>query len=251
MAETGLETWGPDYPFPEGIVLPIDKPLGWTSTDVVRKVRTLMRKLGHRNIKVGHAGTLDPLATGVLLVCVGRATKRVDALQAEEKEYLATIEIGATTPSFDLEHPVDARYPWEHITRERIEAVLEGFVGEQEQEPPLYSAKKLEGRRAYEYAREGEEVRMRKASVTIYSACLEACGLPETPRAEVRIVCSKGTYIRSFARDFGRRLGSGAHLTALRRVRSGGFRVEECVDLATLQDRLLRPVSDGGTKEVG
>lgn len=234
-----LETLGPDYPFPEGIVLPIDKPLGWTSTDVVRKVRTWMRKLGHRKIKVGHAGTLDPLATGVLLVCVGRATKRVDELQAEEKEYRATIELGATTPSYDLEHPVDARYPWEHITRERLQEVLRGFVGEQEQEPPVYSAKKLEGRRAYEYAREGEEVRMRKALVTIYAVSLEACGLPTEPRAEVRIVCSKGTYIRSFARDLGRRLESGAHLAALRRLRSGGYRAEECLDIAALQERLL------------
>ncbi len=175
MTENLLESLGPEYPFPEGVVLPIDKPLGWTSTDVVRKVRTLMRRLGYRKIKVGHAGTLDPLATGVLLVCVGRATKRVDELQAEEKEYRAVIELGATTPSFDLEHPVDARYPWEHITREGVEAVLRGFVGEQEQEPPVYSAKKLEGRRAYEYAREGEEVRMRTARVTIYEARLEGC----------------------------------------------------------------------------
>lgn len=243
MEETILETLGPDYPFPEGIVLPIDKPLGWTSTDVVRKVRTVMRKLGHRKIKVGHAGTLDPLATGVLLVCVGRATKQVDQLQAEEKEYLATVELGATTPSYDLEHPIDAHYPWEHITREQIDETLRGFVGEQEQEPPVYSAKKLEGKRAYEYAREGEEVCMRKTSITIYSTQVESCGLPEVPRVEVRIACSKGTYIRSFARDFGRRLGSGGHLVALRRVRSGGFRAEECVSLEALQRKLLPDAS--------
>ncbi len=233
-----LETLGPDYPFEEGLVIPVDKPLGWTSTDVVRKVRTLMRKLGHRKIKVGHAGTLDPLATGVLLICVGRATKRVDELQAEEKEYLTTVELGATTPSYDLEHPVDARYPWEHITRERIEEVLQGFVGEQEQEPPVYSAKKLEGKRAYEYAREGEEVRMRTALVTIYSAHVESCELPEAPRVTVRIACSKGTYIRSFARDLGERLQSGGHLVALRRVRSGGYRAGDCVTLEALQAEL-------------
>lgn len=233
-----LETLGPDYPFEEGLVIPVDKPLGWTSTDVVRKVRTLMRKLGHRKIKVGHAGTLDPLATGVLLICVGRATKRVDELQAEEKEYLTTVELGATTPSYDLEHPVDARYPWEHITRERIEEVLQGFVGEQEQEPPVYSAKKLEGKRAYEYAREGEEVRMRAALITIYSAHVESCELPEAPRVTVRIACSKGTYIRSFARDLGERLQSGGHLVALQRVRSGGYRVEDCVTLEALQSEL-------------
>ncbi len=245
MTENLLESLGPEYPFPEGVVLPIDKPLGWTSTDVVRRVRTLMRRLGYRKIKVGHAGTLDPLATGVLLVCVGRATKRVDELQAEEKEYRAVIELGATTPSFDLEHPVDARYPWEHITREGVEAVLRGFVGEQEQEPPVYSAKKLEGRRAYEYAREGEEVRMRTARVTIYEAWLEGCRLPTAPEVEVRIACSKGTYIRSFARDLGRRLESGAHLTALRRLRSGGYRAEACLSLEELEAKLsatLAPV---------
>lgn len=239
MTSTLLDTLTPDYPFEEGVVLPIDKPLGWTSTDVVRKVRTLMRKLGHRKIKVGHAGTLDPLATGVLLVCVGRATKRVDELQAEEKEYLADIELGATTPSFDLEHPVDAHYPWEHITAPQIETALRSLEGEQEQEPPRYSAKKLEGRRAYEYAREGEEVEMRKARITIYSAHVESCSLPESPHVTVRIACSKGTYIRSFARDLGERLGSGAHLTALRRTRSGGYRVEACITLDELQHRLF------------
>lgn len=238
MTENLLETLGPDYPFEEGVVLPIDKPIGWTSTDVVRKVQVLMRRLGHRKIKVGHAGTLDPLATGVLLVCVGRATKRVNDLQAEEKEYRATIELGATTPSYDLEHPIDARYPWQHITRQGVEEALRGFVGEQEQEPPVYSAKKLEGRRAYEYAREGEEVRMRKALITIYEAQLEACGLPDEPKVEVRITCSKGTYIRSFARDLGRRLASGAHLVGLRRLRSGGFTVEQCLDLRFLETKL-------------
>lgn len=231
----------PDYPFEEGIVLPVDKPLGWTSADVVRKVRTLLRRLGHRKIKVGHAGTLDPLATGVLLICVGRATKQVDALQAEEKEYLADIELGATTPSYDLEHPIDARYPWEHITPSAIEDTLSGFVGEQEQEPPVFSAKKLEGRRAYEYAREGETVQLRHARITIYSARLETCALPTAPRISVRLACSKGTYIRSFARDLGRRLSSGAHLAGLRRTRSGGFRVEHCLSMETLQAKLSPP----------
>lgn len=237
----------PDYPFEEGLVLPVDKPLGWTSTDVVRKVRTLMRRLGHRKIKVGHAGTLDPLATGVLLICVGRATKQVDTLQAEEKEYLAEIELGATTPSYDLEHPIDNRYPWEHITRPEVERVLSGFTGEQEQEPPVYSAKKLEGRRAYEYAREGEEVNMRRAVINIYSTRLETCDLPASPRLTVRIACSKGTYIRSFARDLGLRLESGAHLTALRRTRSGGFRVENCLSLETLQTKLSPPAPTAET----
>lgn len=239
MANTLLDTLRPDYPFEEGLVLPIDKPLGWTSTDVVRKVRTLLRKLGHRKIKVGHAGTLDPLATGVLLVCVGRsATRRVDELQAEEKEYLTTVQLGATTPSYDLEHPIDQRYPWEHITCAQVEETLRSFVGEQEQEPPVYSAKRLDGKRAYEYAREGEEIVMRKAIVTIYSASLEACGFPDAAQVDVRIVCSKGTYIRSFARDLGERLSSGGHLVALRRVRSGGYRAEDCLSLEEIQQKL-------------
>lgn len=225
----------PDYPFEEGVVIPVDKPFGWTSTDVVRKIRTMMRKLGHRKIKVGHAGTLDPLATGVLLICIGRsATKRVDELQAEKKEYLAQIELGATTPSFDLEHPVDERYPWEHITLEMVETALRNLTGEQEQEPPVYSAKKLDGKRAYEYARSGKEVTMRKALVNIYLATLEHCDLPTV---EVRITCSKGTYIRSVARDLGLALESGGHLTALRRTRSGSYRCENCVSMSELQKK--------------
>ena len=250
MTDHLSEILRPDYPFEEGLVLPIDKPLGWTSTDVVRKVRTLMRLLGHRKIKVGHAGTLDPLATGVLLICVGRATKQVDTLQAEEKEYLAEIELGATTPSYDLEHPVDTRYPWEHITRAEVERILSGFIGEQEQEPPVYSAKKLEGRRAYEYAREGEEVNMRRAVINIYSTRLETCELPTSPRLTVRILCSKGTYIRAFARDLGRKLSSGAHLTGLRRTRSGGFQIEHCLSLETLQAKLSPPTPTVETNPV-
>lgn len=140
-------------PFAEGYVLPVDKPLGWTSSDVVRKVKVLLRRLGHRKIKIGHAGTLDPLATGVLLVCIGRATKRAEELQAEQKEYLAGLELGATTPSFDREHPVDRIYPFEHITRESVEEALRGMEGEQWQLPPVYSAKMIDGKRAYEYAR--------------------------------------------------------------------------------------------------
>lgn len=148
-------------PFAEGYVLPVDKPLGWTSSDVVRKVKVLLRRLGHRKIKIGHAGTLDPLATGVLLVCIGRATKRAEELQAERKEYLAGLELGATTPSFDREHPVDRTYPFEHITRESVEEALRGMEGEQWQLPPVYSAKMIDGKRAYEYARRGDEVQMR------------------------------------------------------------------------------------------
>lgn len=209
-----------DINFPEGYVINIDKPLGWTSTDVVRKIKFQLQKCGYRKIKVGHAGTLDPLASGVLLICVGRATKRVDELQAERKEYLTDIMLGATTPSYDLEHPVDQTYPWEHITRQMVDDALASMTGDVLQVPPVYSAKKIDGMRAYEYAREGTEVEMRKAAVTIYSIELVEFDLP---RLRLRISCSKGTYIRSIARDLGEKLGSGAHLTMLRRTRSGGF----------------------------
>lgn len=220
----------PDFPFPEGYVLPVDKPLGWTSSDVVRKMRVLLRRLGHRKIKVGHAGTLDPLATGVLIVCIGRATKRVDELQAEEKEYLTTVRLGATTPSYDLEHPVDQTYPYGHVTEKSILAALQEMEGEQLQEPPVYSAKMIEGRRAYEYAREGDEVRMRRALVNIYEIAPERIDLPDVT---LRVRCSKGTYIRSIARDLGEKLSCGGHLTALRRTRSGAFSEQ---DLYTIEE---------------
>ncbi len=201
----------------------VDKPLEWTSTDVVRKIKFLLRKLGHRTVKVGHAGTLDPLATGVLIVCIGKATKMVEKLQAETKEYVAEVTLGATTPSFDMEHPVDATYPWEHITREAVEQALEGLCGERLQTPPVYSAKKIEGQRAYEYAREGTEVEMRQSLINIYSIELLSCDLPAIT---IRVTCSKGTYIRSLAREIGQALGSGAYLSALRRTKSGGFTAE-------------------------
>ncbi len=209
--------------FEEGYIAVLDKPLEWTSADVVRKIKFALHKLGYRRIKVGHAGTLDPLATGVLLVCIGRATKMVDALQAEEKEYVAEVMLGATTPSYDLEHPVDKTYPWEHITREAVLEALEALSGERLQEPPLFSAKKIDGMRAYEIARAGEAVELRKALINIYEMELLEYALP---RIRIRIRCSKGTYIRSLAREIGEALHSGGHLTALRRTRSGGFTVE-------------------------
>lgn len=177
---------------------------------------------------MGHAGTLDPLATGVLLVCIGRATKQVDALQAEEKEYVADVMLGATTPSYDLEHPVDQTYPIDHITREGVEQALAALTGERLQTPPLYSAKKIEGTRAYELARAGEEVALRQALITIYELRLEEYDLP---RIRIRVRCSKGTYIRSLAREIGEELHSGAHLTSLRRTRSGGFTADEAWQL--------------------
>ena len=209
--------------YPGGVVLPIDKPYRWTSADVVRKVKFIAQKHFHkRNIKVGHAGTLDPLATGVLLVCLGKATKQAEALQAEQKEYIASIELGATTPCFDLEKEIDCRYPYEHITREMVEGILPKFIGEQDQIPPVFSAKLIDGTRAYEMARAGEEVVMKPARITIYD--LEIMEF-ELPKLVLRVKCSKGTYIRSLARDVGQALQSGGHLTGLIRTQSGGFEV--------------------------
>lgn len=223
--------------FEEGYIAVVDKPLQWTSADVVRKIKFTLRKLGYRKIKVGHAGTLDPLATGILVVCIGRATKLVDALQAEEKEYVADVMLGATTPSFDLEHPVDRTYPWEHIDREAVVEALRSLTGERLQTPPLYSAKKIDGTRAYELARAGEEVEMKRASVNIYELELVEYALP---RIRIRVRCSKGTYIRSLAQEIGEALRSGAHLTSLRRTRSGGFTLERAWQLDELLENLQR-----------
>lgn len=223
--------------FPEGYIAVIDKPLEWTSTDVVRKIKyALQHKLGYRKIKIGHAGTLDPLATGVLIICIGKATKMVNALQAEEKEYIAELELGATTPSFDMEHPIDCRYPTEHITREMIEQALRDLTGERLQAPPIYSAKKVEGVRAYEFARAGEEVELKKALINIYE--MEILEL-EMPRLKIRVRCSKGTYIRSLAQEIGQAVGSGAYLTSLRRTRSGGFTAENGWKLENFMEKLI------------
>ena len=227
--------------FEEGYIAVLDKPLRWTSTDVVRKVKFALRKLGYRKIKVGHAGTLDPLATGILLVCIGRATKMVDALQAEEKEYVADVMLGATTPSYDLEHPVDQTYPTEHITREKVLEALASLTGKRLQSPPVYSAKKIDGTRAYELARAGEQVEMRKALVNIYEMELLECDLPHL---RIRVRCSKGTYIRSLAHEIGQALESGAHLTALRRTRSGGFTLDKAGEL----DDFLKKLQETETK---
>ena len=222
--------------FKEGYIAIIDKPLEWTSTDVVRKIKyALQHRLGYKKIKIGHAGTLDPLATGVLIVCIGKATKMVNDLQAEEKEYIADIELGATTPSYDLEHPIDKRYPTEHITREMIEQALRDLTGERLQAPPIYSAKKVEGVRAYEFARAGEEVELKKALINIYE--MEILSL-EMPHLRIRVRCSKGTYIRSLAHEIGQALDSGAHLTGLRRTRSGGFTAENGWKLENFMEKL-------------
>ena len=221
--------------FVEGEILAFDKPYRWTSFDVVGKVRWLLcRKLGIKRLKVGHTGTLDPLATGVVVVCTGRKTKQIDSLQQHVKEYVATLQLGATTPSFDLEKPVDATWPTGHITRELINSVLPRFRGEIWQVPPVFSAVKVEGKRAYAYARKGEEVELQPKLLVIDE--LEVLDFePATMQLTLRIVCSKGTYIRALARDIGQALGSGAHLTALRRTRVGGIRVEDCLSFPAFE----------------
>lgn len=221
----------------EGEIFTVDKPLKWTSFEVVKKVRARLRKhLGVKSLRVGHAGTLDPLATGVLIICTGRATKRIEELQGGVKEYIAGIELGATTPSFDLETEVDATYPWQHVTRELIEQVLaERFTGTIEQVPPAFSACKIDGKPAYKLARKGQEVEIRPKTLVIDHIEVIDCDLP---RFTVRVTCSKGTYIRALARDIGQALDSGAHLYSLRRTRVGDVTVERCLDVPALLAKL-------------
>ena len=220
--------------FLSGEILCIDKPLGWTSFDAVKRVRgALTRRLGVRKLKVGHAGTLDPLATGVMIVCTGRSTKRIEELQAGVKEYIATIALGATTPSFDLETEIDATYPTDHITREEVEKVLRSFTGTIQQVPPAFSACKVDGKRAYKSARAGVEVELKPRTLVIDEIEL----LEYAPESiTVRVVCSKGTYIRALARDIGAALASGAHLTALRRTRVGDIGIADCVSVDRAAD---------------
>lgn len=220
-----------------GQVLAFDKPYGLTSFQLVARVRWLLtRAMNGKKLKVGHAGTLDPLATGVMVICTGRATKRIDSLQNGTKTYEATLKLGATTPSFDLEHPVDRTYPTCHITRPLIEKTLKHFVGEIMQVPPVYSAVKVEGKRAYELARKGrgEEVELKAKPLRIDSIELLSCDL-NLLEVRLRIVCSKGTYIRALARDIGTALGSGAHLTALRRTRVGEYSETDCFTLDSFE----------------
>lgn len=213
---------------PEGDVLLVDKPYRCTSFDVVGKVRQYIKRKYQQKVKVGHAGTLDPLASGLLIICVGRFTKQIDNYQAQEKEYTGTLRLGATTPSFDIEKPIDAEFPYEHITEEMVDEVRQRFLGDIEQVPPQFSAIRMGGRRAYEMAREGEEAPIQPRQISIPTFEITRFELPEL---DFRIVCSKGTYIRSIARDFGFELDSGAYLTALRRTRIGEFRVENAIQL--------------------
>ena len=215
----------------DGHIFYFDKPYQWTSFNLVAKVRRqLCLKLGIKKLKVGHAGTLDPLATGVMVVCAGRATKRINELQAHVKEYVATLQLGATTPSFDLEKPIDATFPTSHITREALEAVLRRFVGRIEQVPPSFSACKVDGHRAYDLARKGREVELQPTVLVISEIELISFDA-SSMQCTLRVVCSKGTYIRALARDIGEALHSGAHLTALRRTRVGDVRVEDCMQV--------------------
>lgn len=214
--------------FIEGEILYVNKPLNWTSFTLVRKLRNrICRNLNVKKLKVGHAGTLDPLATGVMIICTGKKTKLIETFQYQTKEYIATLEVGATTPSFDKETEVDAVFPTEHITRELVETKIQEFVGEIQQVPPTYSACKVDGKRAYEYAREGEEVELKPKLLVIDEIELLEYAMPIV---KIRVVCSKGTYIRALARDIGLALGSGAHLAALERTRVGDITLADCVD---------------------
>lgn len=213
--------------FQEGKVVLLDKPLTWSSFQAVNKVKWSLKKhLGLKKIKVGHAGTLDPLATGLLIVCTGKFTKRISELQGMAKEYTGTFYIGATTPSYDLETEVDETFPSGHVNETLIAATLQQFIGEIDQKPPVFSAIKKDGKRLYEHARKGEEVEIASRKTTIHEFEITRIALPEV---DFRVVCSKGTYIRSLAYDFGLALNSGAHLTALRRTKIGAFSVENAI----------------------
>lgn len=224
--------------FQEGEIIAVNKPYGMSSFGALARVRYLIsRRLGVKRVKIGHAGTLDPLATGVLIMCTGRATKLIEELQAHSKEYTATLQLGATTPSYDMEHPVDATYPTSHITRETIESVLSQFVGDVMQVPPSYSACKINGKRAYELKRKGKDVELTPKNIHIDS--IELTDFDEkTMQMRIRVNCGKGTYIRALARDIGRALGSGAYLTELCRTRVGDKTIDDCLKLDKVEQWL-------------
>jgi len=222
--------------FQEGEVLLFNKPLYWTSFDLVNKIRILLRSsLGLKKIKVGHAGTLDPLASGLMIICIGKATKKIDTFRDLDKEYVATFHLGKTTPSFDLETETDNSYPTGHITERLVRDVLKGFLGEQKQVPPMYSAKLIAGKRAYEFARQGIEKKLEP--VTVFFREIELISF-EIPEIKIRVVCSKGTYIRSFARDFGIALMSGSYLSTLERTAIGSYRVVDSYSLEKFSEYL-------------
>lgn len=223
--------------FKEGQVLLIDKPLNWTSFQIVNKIRwSIRKKFDLKKIKVGHAGTLDPLATGLLILCTGKFTKKIETYQGQIKEYTGTITLGGTTPSYDLESEIDQHFEYKHISETQIKEATLQFLGEIDQKPPIFSALKKDGKRLYEIARKGEtvEIPFRKVSIDTF----EITNI-ELPNVDFRVVCSKGTYIRSLAYDFGKALGSGAHLSALRRTKIGNFDVNDAVDPLLFVDELL------------
>lgn len=223
--------------FKAGQILLFDKPLEWTSFQLVNKVRWLIkRNFRIKKIKVGHAGTLDPLASGLLILCTGKSTKLIESLQGQEKEYTGTFTLGATTPSFDMETEVDRKFPIAHIASEDIHHATKAFSGDIQQQPPVFSALKKDGKRLYEYARNGEEVEIPKRTVNI--SAFEITKI-ELPKVHFRVACSKGTYIRSLAHDFGKELGSGAYLSSLRRTRIGDYRVEDALSIDSFENEYL------------
>lgn len=224
--------------FTKGEIIAIDKPYGMSSFGALARVRYLIsRRMGVKRVKTGHAGTLDPLATGVLILCTGRATKRIEELQGHSKEYTATLQLGATTASYDMEHEVNATFPTSHITLEAIENVLQQFVGDIQQVPPTYSACKINGQRSYSLKRKGQDVELKPKNIHIEAIALEDFD-STTMQMKIRVDCGKGTYIRALARDIGRALGSGAYLTQLRRTRVGQVRVEDCLDFDSIEQWL-------------
>ncbi|MBT3383035.1 MAG: tRNA pseudouridine(55) synthase TruB [Prolixibacteraceae bacterium] len=225
-----------DYDFLGGEVLLFDKNLDWTSFDLVQRVRnSLCRKMEIKKLKVGHAGTLDPLATGLMILCTGKATKQIESFQNEEKEYIATLKLGATTPSFDMETEEDSVFDYSHVTLEIFVEAAKKFVGEIDQVPPIFSAVKVKGKRAFEYARNGEELKLKSRKIEIKEIFVESFSLPII---KIKVVCSKGTYIRSLARDIGKELNCGAYLTDLRRTRIGKFDVEDAFNINFFLDNL-------------
>lgn len=230
--------------FIEGEVLYVAKPLHWTSFNLVNKIRWKLQKtLQLKKLKVGHAGTLDPLATGVMIICTGKSTKLIESFQYQTKEYVATLKLGETTPCFDCELPVDGTYPTEHITRELVENVIPRFKGEIWQTPPVYSAVKVDGKRAYDYARDGQNVDLNAKLLIIQEIEILNFNLPTL---RIRVVCSKGTYIRALARDIGEALGSGAHLIALERTRIGDVKLEDCWQIDDFVKFLDNPLTPKG-----
>lgn len=232
--------------YQEGTILLIDKNKEWTSFDVVNFIRSFLKKIYHlKKLKIGHAGTLDPLATGLLVLCTGKYTKSIENIQQQRKEYTGTIKLGETTPSFDRETEIDGRYPYEHIGKDDIIKVANELTGAMEQIPPVFSAVKIKGKRAYEYARNNEDVEIRSKNIVVYTFEITRLAIPEV---DFRIECSKGTYLRSIARDFGKKLNSGAYLAQLRRTRIGNYKVENAHTIESFREKIITRHEDFSDK---